>query len=92
MGRAFAGLLASSLPATALFFLIGAVFLKKLRLTFNTLMLGFFMSWLIAAVFALLIADQPTVGSAMKSIVPSSLVGSILGLAGIGIAGKRKKD
>ena len=90
MGQAFGLLLASALPATLLIYFIGALFLKRLKLTGVTIVVGFFAAWLITAVVGLLIADQPTAGSAMKLVVPAALVGSIIALIGIATAGKRK--
>jgi hypothetical protein len=91
MLRAFVGLLAFFLPATLLFFSIGTIFLKKLKLTFSTFVFGFFVAWIVAAVVALVIADQPTANSARESMVSASLAGSIFALIGISVGGKRKK-
>lgn len=90
MGSPFVFLLASVLPATLLIYFIGAIFLKKLKLTGATIVVGFFAAWLITAVVALIIADRPTVDSAMRSAVLAALVGSIIALIGIATAGKRK--
>lgn len=91
MTRAFVGLLAFLLPSTVLFFFIGAIFLKKLKLTFSTFIFGFFVAWIVAAVVALVTADQPTVNSASENMISASLTGSIFALIGISVGGKRKK-
>lgn len=90
MDLALSGVFAAALPGTLLFFFMGVIILKKLKLTAITVVVGFFIAWLISAVAAMIIADQATANSAIQSIVPASLIGSIIGLIGIGIAGKRK--
>lgn len=90
MGHAFGLLLAEALPATLLIYFMGSLFLGKLKLTGVAIAVGFFAAWLITAVVALLIADQPTVNSASQVIVPAALVGSIIALISIATAGKRK--
>ena len=90
MGLSLFRVLASALPGTLLFFIIGVIILKKLKLTAITVVFGFFISWLISAFAAMIIADQLTANSSIQSVVPASFIGSIIGLVGIGIAGKRK--
>jgi len=92
MGQAFGLLMASALPATLLIYFIGTIFLKKLKLTGATIGVGFVAAWFISSVIALLIAEQPTAGSAMESVVPAALIGSIIALVGIAAAGKRKPE
>ena len=90
MGRAIAGLLAQSLPATLVFFIIGSLFLKKFKLSKFTTIIGFFAAWFISVVVSVLIAERPTANSASQSIVLAALIGSIISLVCIAIGGKRR--
>lgn len=90
MGQAFGLLLASAFPAALLFYFVGAAFLKRLRLTNVTIIVGFIAAWFASAVIALIIADQPTIESATQSVIPAALVGSLIALVGIVLAGRRK--
>lgn len=89
---AFGLLLAGTLPATLLIYFYGSLFLKKLKLTGAAIAVGFFAAWFITAFIALIIADQPTLASATQSAVPAALVGSVIALVGIAVAGKRKSS
>ncbi|MDZ7642184.1 MAG: hypothetical protein U5J62_09200 [Desulfurivibrio sp.] len=90
MIKQFTFLLASVLPATLLIYFMGAIFLKKLKLTTGAIVVGFFAACFFAVVVALLIADQPTVNSAMQSAAIAAFVGSVIASIGIAMIGKRK--
>ena len=92
MISAFGLLMASALPASLLIYLVGSIFLRSFKVAGPAIAIGYVAALVMSAVIALLIADQPTVESAMKSIAPAALIGSLIALVGVGIAGKRKRS
>mgnify|MGYP000175682841 CR=1 FL=1 len=90
MGHSFGLLLAGVLPASLLIYLIGTLFLKRLRLTGITKAVGFLVAWLVTAIVALIMAKEPSANSAMEVMGPAAFIGAVVGLLAIALAGKRK--
>jgi len=90
MIRSYVGLLASVLPATLFVYLVGVIFLKRLKSTNITIMVGFFIAWFLAAIISLFMANQATVNSAREFILPATVIGVLITIFGIVIVEKRK--
>ncbi|WP_340121978.1 hypothetical protein [Methylobacter svalbardensis] len=78
------------LPSTLVVYVFGAVLIYKIRLAIATKIVGFLVAWLATAITALLMADSKTVLSAQLKALPASVVGVIIALVVIIVAGKRR--
>jgi|APLak6261660231_1056022.scaffolds.fasta_scaffold00540_6 hypothetical protein len=87
----FVPLLAYSLPSSWLIYTLVLIITYKLKLTKTRRIVGFFIAWLITAITALLIADQPTVFSATQGqgIFTAATIGAIIAVFAIAITRKR---
>ena len=86
---AFFLLLVGVLPTVLIFYLVGVLLLKKLKLSKSALFLGFLSAWVLSALIALVFADSPTTQSALDGSFVSGVIGCVITLVGLSIAGKR---
>ena len=90
MDQAIIELLAFMLPVSFIIYSLGLVSLRKLKLSKASLIVGFFVAWVLSIVTALMIADGSSISSAQSSGVMAALIGSIITLIGLAFFGKRK--
>ncbi|WGS85830.1 hypothetical protein [Methylomonas sp. UP202] len=84
-------LMMSVLPASFIAYAVGILFIRKLKLTKLALISGFFVTWLMTALFSLALADKPTADSASKSAISSAFAASFFGVSGLALTGNRRK-
>ena len=90
MDQAIIELLAFMLPVSFIIYALGLVSLRKLKLSKASLIVGFFVAWVLSIVIALMIAGGSGISSAQSSGVMAALIGSIITLIGLAFFGKRK--
>ncbi|MEH6519286.1 MAG: hypothetical protein V7742_21625 [Halioglobus sp.] len=91
MFDAFGLLMAGSLPATILFYAIGLLVIKRLRVTGLTQLVGLGVAVVFTAILALLMAEERTTNSALSEVNLAAILASIICVVGIAFIGKRKE-
>lgn len=82
-------LLARIAPSTLLFYLVPAIVLNKRGVKSIALAIGLVPAWVLTAIVALFIADEPTISGAGEVAVPSAIVSALIVLLVIAAIGKR---